>query len=253
MRASSTLNRRAMQPALAGRHKQRTLPPVYATLGWSRTEGFFHRPIPTPRKRNPQPGRASRERRPWPEVALTAWAGKGGLGSRQASRDTDSGRGQQVARGSSKWKRFLSSLSQRLRPAAGYRAQDRNLTVGERPGVRTRFSSLRSPRLYFSGPSPAGRCDLRREGFLGPLGRAVWVRSQPLPAHHRLRPRPGARLRARFLGPPVSGRSRHPGGRAGKAKWEEWRGEKTEGEGRRKDPSRKAKCGQGVRGTESES
>lgn len=177
LRASSTLNRRAMQPALAGRHKQRTLPPVYATLGWSSTEGFFHRPIPAPRQRNPQPGRASCERRPWPEVALTAWAGKRDLGSRQASRDRDSGRGQQVARGSSKWKRFLSSLFQRLRPAAQYRAQDRNLIVGERPGVGTRSASLRSPRLYFFGPSPAGRCDLRREGFLGPLGRAVWVRS----------------------------------------------------------------------------
>lgn len=127
--------------------------------------------------------------------------------------------------------------------AAWSRAPDRRLTEGE-PGARTSPPSC-APLAFVSLASrPAGLCDRRRGGFLAPFRRALWVRGQPLPGHHRRRLTPGSG-QGRIPGSRVSESASHPGGGAGKAEWEERSREKGEGEGRRKTPSRKAKCGQG--------
>lgn len=66
LEGSGPLNRRVLQPAPTGRHKQRTAPtlppPVEAPPAGQgmKTEGFFHRRLPTPRQRNPQPGEGVR-------------------------------------------------------------------------------------------------------------------------------------------------------------------------------------------------
>lgn len=99
------------------------------------------------------------------------------------ARGRGSGHRQQVVRAESG--SAPRALSQRLRLAAGYGAQDRD--TGRPRGEGGPASPCSLPLAFVSlATGPARRSDLRRRRFSAPLRRVAWVRGQPLSGHHHL-------------------------------------------------------------------
>lgn len=161
LKASGPLNRRVLQPAPTGRHKEPlpTLPPPplrpHSAGQGMKTEGFFHRRLPTPRQRNPQPGRASGERRPWPAVALTARPENVPLALGKLVEDRLRPRATSGLR-ALRVEVILKSPFPGAPSGGWVPSSGPQTNRGKRPAVEDPPSSLRSPRLCLCGPLTRG-------------------------------------------------------------------------------------------------
>lgn len=163
LKASSPLNRRVLQPAPTGRHKQRTAlhppspPPLrpHSAKPGMKTEGFFHPPTSHPKTEEPAAQEGVRREEAAAGRGSHSLAGKRALGSRQASRGQTPAAGNKwpegVQSGSDSQVSFPRAPSDGWVPSSGPQT-DR----GKRPAVEDPPSSLRSPRLCFCGPSTPG-------------------------------------------------------------------------------------------------